>query len=302
VGRTLLQQAVPISFGLKAARWLALVCRQVERLREVRSRVLVVQFGGAAGTLASLGDQGPHVMALLAEELGLAVPDLPWHAERDRVADVAAAMGVLAGSMAKIAGDVLLLTQTEVAEVAESGEVGKGGSSAMPQKRNPVDATVAAAAARLALGQVLVILSGMAQEHERAAGAWQAEWDALPSLFRTTACAVERVRAVVAGLQVDTERMRSNLVLTGGLAMSESLTMVLAPVVGRQEAFTLVKAAVERAARDGTDLRSAARDVSQIRLSLDDAALDRALDPSTYLGSADLFVQRALDAFKRLAP
>ncbi|HEV8194477.1 MAG TPA: 3-carboxy-cis,cis-muconate cycloisomerase, partial [Ktedonobacterales bacterium] len=185
-GRTLLQHAIPIPFGLKAARWLALITRQRARLWEVRTRVSVVQLGGAAGTLAALGVAGPRVTEMLAEKLGLAVPDLPWHAERDRVAEVAAALGVVAGSMAKIAGDVVLLAQTEVNEVAEGAAPGKGVSSAMPQKRNPVDATLARASARLALGVVPVLLAAMEQEHERSAGSWQAEWEALPALFGYT--------------------------------------------------------------------------------------------------------------------
>src|SRR6266699_1823860 len=184
VGRTLLQQALPITFGLKAARWLALAVRQVRELREHRDRALVVQLGGAAGTLASLGSNGLRVVELLSAELGLAAPDLPWHTERDRIAGIAGTLGIVAGAMAKIAGDVVLLAQTEVGEASEGAAPGKGGSSAMPQKHNPVDATFAIASARLAIGVVPVILSAMAQEHERAVGGWQAEWEAVPALFR----------------------------------------------------------------------------------------------------------------------
>src|SRR6266487_6436171 len=207
-GRTLLQQALPITFGLKAARWLALATRQVHALRERRERTLAVQLGGAAGTLASLGDKGLRVVELLAEELGLPAPDLPWHTERDRVAEIASALGVVAGAMAKIAGDVVHLSQTEVGEVSEGAAPGKGGSSAMPQKHNPVDATGAIASARLAVGVVPVILSAMAQEHERAVGGWQAEWAAIPGLFRFTASAVERVRGMIGGLQIEPAHMR----------------------------------------------------------------------------------------------
>src|SRR6266581_2148259 len=242
-GRTLLQQAVPITFGLKMARWLTMAVRQVYALREHRERTLAVQLGGAAGTLASLGKNGLQVVDLLADELGLPVPDLPWHSERDRIAEIAGTLGVVAGAMAKIAGDVVLLTQTEVGEAAEGAAPGKGGSSAMPQKHNPVDATGAIASARLAVGVVPVILSAMAQEHERAVGGWQAEWAAIPDLFRFTAGAVERVRGALAGLQIDAARMRANLDLTGGLIMAESLTMALAPYVGRSEAHRIVQAA-----------------------------------------------------------
>ena len=170
-----------------------------------------MQLGGAAGTLAAFGDKGLQVLQLLAEELLLPAPDLPWHTERDRIAEIAAALGVLAGAMAKIAEDVVLLAQTEVGEVSEGAAPGKGGSSAMPQKHNPVDATGAIASARLAVGVVPVILAAMAQEHERAVGGWQAEWAALPDLFRFTASAVERVRGAVGNLQVFPERMRANL-------------------------------------------------------------------------------------------
>ncbi len=241
-GRTLLQQALPITFGLKAARWLALVVRQVRALREHRNQTLAVQLGGAAGTLASLGDNGLRVVELLAEELGLPVPDLPWHTERDRIAEIAATLGVVAGAMAKIAGDIVLLAQTEVGEASEGAAPGKGGSSAMPQKHNPVDATGAIASARLAVGVVPVILSAMVQEHERAVGGWQAEWAAIPDLFRFTAGAVERVRGAVGGLQVDPARMKANLDLTGGLIMAESLAMALAPHLGRPEAQRIVQA------------------------------------------------------------
>jgi 3-carboxy-cis,cis-muconate cycloisomerase len=299
VGRTLLQQALPITFGLKAARWLALACRQVQTLRAHRQHTLALQLGGAAGTLAALGDRGPQVLDLLAEELGLPAPDLPWHTERDRVAEIAASLGVVAGAMEKIAGDVALLAQTEVGEVSEGDAPGKGGSSAMPQKHNPVDATSARAAARLAIGVVPVILSAMAQEHERAAGAWQAEWAAVPNLFCFTAGAVERVRDAVSGLQIDAARMHANLDLTGGLIMAEALTMALAPHLGRPEAQRIVRAACEQAARSGAPLRQIALAQPQVRAILAPEELDRALDPATYLGSADLFISRALEAYHK---
>src|SRR5947207_1730629 len=226
-GRTLLQQAVPITFGLKAARWLAMAVRQVYALRERRKRSLAVQLGGAAGTLASLADNGLQVVDHLADELGLPAPDLPLHSERDRIAEIAGTLGVIAGAMAKIASDVALLAQTEIGEASEGTMPGKGGSSAMPQKHNPVDAAFAIASARLAIGEVSVILSAMMQEHERAVGGWQAEWVALPNLFRYTSSAVERVRGMISDLKVDSARMSANLELTQGLIMAESLTMAL---------------------------------------------------------------------------
>jgi 3-carboxy-cis,cis-muconate cycloisomerase len=299
-GRTLLQQALPITFGLKAARWLDLAARQVEMLREDRKRLLAVQLGGAAGTLAFLGDKGLQIVALLAEELGLAAPALPWHTERDRVARIAASLGIVAGAMAKIAGDVLLLSQTEVSEAMEASAPGKGTSSAMPQKHNPAAATFAVAAARLAMGVVPVLLASMAQEHERAAGGWQAEWVALPDLFRFTAGAVERVREAVSGLQIDATRMQANLNQTGGLLMAESLTMALAPQLGRPEAQRIVGAACEQAVNSGMNLRQAALMNSEVRAILSPEEIDRAIKPHNYLGSTETLIDRALEIYRQV--
>lgn len=298
-GRTLLQQALPITFGLKAARWLALCCRQVEALRAVRSSALALQFGGAAGTLAALGNSGGQVAAILADELALPLPDLPWHAERDRVARIACALGVLAGAMLKIAGDVVLLAQSEVGELAEQAAPGKGGSSSMPHKHNPVDAIFAITSARVALGYVPILLNSMAQEHERAAGNWQTEWLAIPALFCATSGAVERVARLVDGLQVDAERMRANLDAAGGLALAEALMTALVPAVGRAEAQRLVQAASRRAT-SGASLLGVALADDAIRAYLDEAAIRQALDPAAYLGQANAFVDRALADYRAL--
>jgi 3-carboxy-cis,cis-muconate cycloisomerase len=292
-GRTLLQQALPIPFGLKAARWLGLVVRQLEALRGVQSR-LTLQFGGAAGTLAALGDRGLEVAELLAAELELPLPDLPWHAERDRVATIATTLGVTAGAMAKIAQDVVLMAQSEVAEVSEMHEPGKGGSSTLPHKHNPVDATLALASARLAIGQVPVVLMGMMQEHERGAGGWQAEWDAVPSLFRFTAGAVSRVTNAASGLQIDVHRMRLNLESGGDMLMAEALAMALAPRLGRTEAQHLVQAACLHAAERDQSLQQAALEDVHICTVLSPQAIEIALNPTHYLGSADLLINRAL--------
>ena len=302
-GRTLLQLALPITFGLKAARWLALATRQVHALQERREKGLAVQLGGAAGTLASLGEKGEkglQVVELLAAELDLPVPDLPWHTERDRVAGIAATLGVVAGGMAKVASDIALLAQTEVGEVSEGAAPGKGGSSAMPQKHNPVDATSAIAAARLAIGVVPVVLSAMQQEHERAVGGWQAEWAAIPNLFCYTASAVEGVRGAVTGLQVDSARMKANLDLTGGLIMAESLTMALAPKVGRPEAYRIVQTISNQVTGSGKTLRQVALEDGQVSAVLSPEEIDAALDPARYLGSADAFIDRALAAYQRV--
>jgi 3-carboxy-cis,cis-muconate cycloisomerase len=297
-GRTFMQQAVPITFGLKAARWLSMVVRQIYVLREHRERSLAVQLGGAAGTLASLGDKGIQVVGLLANELGLSAPDLPWHSERDRIAEIAGTLGVIAGAMTKIASDVAHLAQTEIGEASEGTMPGKGGSSAMPQKHNPVDAAFAIASARLAIGEVSVILSAMTQEHERAVGGWQAEWVAIPNLFRYTSGAVQRVLEMIDGLKVDYERMGANVELTRGLIMAESLTMTLAPHVGRPEAQRIVKALCDRAITLGVHLREVVLEEKSVLRMISLEEIDRALDPSAYLGSTNIFIEHALESYR----
>jgi 3-carboxy-cis,cis-muconate cycloisomerase len=263
----------------------------------VRDAAATLQFGGAAGTLASLGAHGEQVAAHLAEELGLPLPDLPWHAERDRIGEIAAAVGIVAGSMAKIASDLALLSQTEVGEVSTTGA---GRSSAMPHKRNPVQATQALAASRLAIGAAATLLGGMGHEHERAVGALQAEWQALPDLFRFTAGAVEWVAAALEHLEIHPERMRANIEQTGGLLMAEALTTALAEKMGRPEAYRIVDDVAARAARGGINLREAAAADERIRAVMSLEQLDRVLDPATYVGSTDSFIDRALDGHRRL--
>ncbi len=303
-GRTLLQHAVPITFGLKTARWLSLLTRLVRSMRDLRSRAIVVQLGGAAGTLAALGTHGVRVMELLAEDLGLAVPDLPWHTERDRIADVATALGVVAGAMGKVAMDLVLLAQSEVGEVSWESAPSTRGSSTMPHKRNPTEATAAIACARLAMGIVPMLLASMLQEHERAAGGWQAEWQAIPELFRATSGAVEWVHRALSTLQINPDRMRATLELTGGLIMAEALTMALAARLGRVEAFHIVQRATERASRDGLTLRAVAAVDVQIRAVLSADEVERVFVATDYLGSADAFIDRALTSFRavRQAP
>ena len=299
-GRTLMQQAVPITFGLKAARWLALVVRQMYALRLHRERSLAIQLGGAAGTLASLGDKGIQVQDFLADELGLPVPDLPWHSERDRIAEIAGTLGVIAGAMSKVASDVAHLAQTEIGEASEGAMPGKGGSSAMPQKHNPVDAAFAIASARLAIGEVSVILSAMTQEYERAVGGWQAEWVAIPNLFRYTSGAVEHVRGMISGLKVDPERMGANVDLTKGLIMAESFTMTLAPYVGRPEAQRIVTTLCERAVRLGVHLREVVLEEETVLNILSVEEIDRAFDPGAYLGSTNVFIDHALISYREV--
>jgi 3-carboxy-cis,cis-muconate cycloisomerase len=299
-GRTLLQQALPITFGLKAARWLALAARQVRMLRDCGNHSLCLQFGGAAGTLAALGTAGIRVGELLAEELSLPLPDLPWHAERDRVAAVAAAVGICAGSMAKLAGDIILLSQTEVAEITEAAVPGKGGSSAMVQKRNPVDAVSAIASSRLALAAVPLLFSSLTSEHERAAGGWQAEWVAVPDLFCHAAGAVAHVADAIRGLVVDSARMSANLELGGGLLMAESLTTALAARIGRLNARPLVQQICNHARLAGLSLKQAALTHPQIAGILAAAEIRNALDPAAYLGVSDILIDRALTAYHEI--
>jgi len=299
-GRTLGQQAVPVTFGLKAARWLGALDRRREQLDWLRPRLLLVQLGGSAGTAAVYGDDADAVASALADDLGLGVADLPWHAERDRLAELAGALDAIAGVAASIATDLVLLAQSEVAEVAEA--VGDApASSAMPHKRNPVDAVAARAAARLARGECHVLLAAAADhELERAAGAWQAEWVALPSALVRTAGAVGRLGRALAGLEVDTERMRANLEREGGLTASEALAAALTPAVGRPTAQSVAGEIAARAAASGTSLREAAASDERVTGVLDADALAAALDPSAVVPRASRLVARALATHDRL--
>jgi len=290
-GRTLTQQALPTTFGLKCAGWLVAVCEASGTLARVRDTRLAVQFGGAAGTLAALGDAGPRVTAGLAEELGLAEPALPWHTNRTRVAELAGALGVASGVLAKIALDVSLLAQTEVAEVAEAAG---GGSSAMPHKQNPVRAVLVTAATRRVPGLVATVLSGMAQEHERAAGAWHAEWPTLTDLLRLVGGAAGHARHLLTGLRVDAARMRHNLDASAGLLLAEHVAARLAPALGRTAAHDLVARLSRDAATAGRPLRDALLADPAVRAKLGPTEIDEILDPAGYLGSASEFVDRAL--------
>lgn len=291
-GRTLTQQALPTTFGLKCAGWLVAVDEAVDALARVRAQRLAAQFGGAAGTLAAVPD--PDLPAALAAELGLAAPLLPWHTDRTRVAELAGALGVAAGVLAKIAGDVALLAQTEVGEVAE----GTGGtSSALPHKRNPVRSVLVTACARRVPGLVATVLSAMAQEHERAAGAWHSEWQTTTELLRLVGGAARGARELLAELRVDPARMRRNLELTGGLLMAERVTGVLAGRMDGARAKELVTEVCRAAVADGAPLRDAL--LADPRVALSEREVDQALDPAGYTGSAGEFVDRALAAHRR---
>lgn len=298
IGRTWLQHAVPVTFGLKAAGWLSMALRCRDRLRLERDGGLVLQFGGAAGTLASLGDRGLDIGVALAEELGLALPDLPWHAARDRLAGIATALGILAGALGKIARDLSLMGQTEIAEANEPAGEGRGGSSTMPHKRNPVGCAVALAAAIRVPGLVSTMLSAMPQEHERGLGGWHAEWDTLPEILLLSGGSLRTLAQALEGLEVDGARMRADIDATDGLVMAEALTMALGDRIGRGEAHKLVEAASRRAVAEQISLRAAVAADGALMAHLDEAALDRLFDPSRYLGVADQLVARALKEFR----
>ena len=295
-GRTLLQQAVPVTFGLKAAGWLVGLDESRRRLAEVDRDDLAVQLGGAAGTLAAFGDRGLVVLAQLAVELDLSEPAVPWHAVRTRPAALATALGSCAGVLAKVARDVALLAQTEVAEVREGGDPARGGSSAMPHKRNPVAAVAVAACAARVPGLVATVLGAMAQEHERAAGNWHAEWEPQRDLLRLVGSAAAWSRELLDGLEVDPARMRANLDAAGGLPMAEAAVGALAGAVGRARARDLVDQAARRASATGRPLADTLLETPEVARHLGPAGVEAALDPGRYLGSAQALIDRALAA------
>jgi 3-carboxy-cis,cis-muconate cycloisomerase len=290
VARTLLQPAVPTTFGLKVAVWFRAQRRSWQRLDDAAREAAVVQLGGAGGTLASLGAAGPAVAQALARHLGLVAPPVPWQSDRDRVAALVAACGLYGGALGKMARDVSLLAQFEVAEAAECG----GGSSAMPHKRNPAGCAIVLAAATRLPGLVASGMASLVQEHERSVGSWQAEWPILADALQTTGSALEAARDVVEGLTADAGRMRANLQATRGAIVSEWLSMVAARIVGREEARTLTRTVLARVS-DRVTLAMAVDEIPELCESL--TADDRRMlqDPSAYLGQAELFRQRLLE-------
>jgi 3-carboxy-cis,cis-muconate cycloisomerase len=295
-GRTHLQQALPTSFGLKCAIWAQPFLNHITRLRELRPRVEQVEFAGAAGTLASLGDQGLLVVAGLAHDLGLNEPIAPWHVCRDALAETVAFLGLVCGSLAKFATDIILLSQTEVAEVSEPYVSGRGASSTMPQKRNPIASEYILAAARAVQALVPVMLGAMAQDHERATGPWQAEALALPQAFVLTHGALLHARGIADGMVVDAVRMRENLGITNGLIVAEAVMMGLAPHLGRGEAHHVVKHACDVALRERIPLAEALERDPMVAARLDRTAIERLTDPACYLGSSEQFIDRVVAA------
>jgi 3-carboxy-cis,cis-muconate cycloisomerase len=290
-GRTHSQQALPIPFGLKVAGWLAPLLRHRQRLQEMRPRLLRVQFGGAAGTLAALGNNGIAVMSALAAELDLNEPLLPWHTQRDTFAELASWLSLVSGSLAKMAQDVILMAQSEVGELRETADASRGGSSTMPQKNNPVVSELIVAAARTNASLLAAMHQAQVQEHERATHGWQMEWLTLPQMLALTAGTLKRARFLSDNLVVDEARMRANVELANGLMLAEAITYALAPAfMSRAAAKQLVKEACQEALQEGRHLIDVMR--AKTEVSLDWQAIR---DESTHFGAADAFLDRVLD-------
>jgi 3-carboxy-cis,cis-muconate cycloisomerase len=294
VGRTWLQHALPMPFGLKLAEYAAALGRSRTRLRRLRNEVPVLQFGGAAGTLAALGDKGLLVAEQLARELQLPLPDAPWHTHRDRIAEAASVFAIVAGTCGKIARDVSLMMQTDVAEAFEPSGEGRGGSSTMPHKRNPVAAATALAAATMAPNLTATIFAAQVQDHERSAGPWHAEWPTLPTLQLVTSGALAAIVDIAEGLEVDAARMRANLDTTRGLIMAEAVTMALAEKIGKSEAHHLVEAASKKAVAEKKHLREVLTGDTEVAKWLDARKLADLFEPMAYQGVSQPLIDRLL--------
>ncbi len=299
VARTWLQHALPMPFGLKLAEYAAALNRSRARLKTLRASSLVLQFGGAAGTLAALGDNGVAVAEQLARELKLPLPDAPWHTHRDRIAEAASALAILSGTCGKIARDVSLMMQTDVAEAFEPSGAERGGSSTMPHKRNPVAAAAALAAATMAPNLAATIFAAQVQDHERSAGAWHAEWPTLPTLQLVTSGALAAIVDIAEGLEVDAARMRKNLGATHGLIMAEAVTMALAEKIGKNDAHRLIEEASRKAVASKRHLRDVLADDKRVTAHLDAARLEKLFDPLVYQGTSQALIDRLLASLNK---
>jgi len=301
IGRSNLQQAVPVTFGYKMAGLLSAIERHRARLAELRPRVLMGEFAGAAGTLASLGQGGLETQAGLMQELDLAQPVIAWHTLRDTIAEVGCFLGLVTGTLGKLAMDVKLMMQTEVGEVYEPFAHGRGASSTMPQKRNPISSCYIHACASVVRQQVAALLDAMLADHERSTGPWEIEWIALPEAFLLSAGALNQAKAVVGGLEVDAKRMRANLDSTKGLVVSEAVMMGLAPHLGRERAHDLVYDLCREAIRQDRPLLDLLSENAAITQHVDRKKLSELCDPSNYLGLSGVMVDRVLERI-RAAP
>jgi 3-carboxy-cis,cis-muconate cycloisomerase len=299
VARTWLQHALPMPFGLKLAEYASALHRSRLRLQRLRSEGLALQFGGAAGTLAALGNKGLIVADRLAQELNLPLPEAPWHTHRDRIAEVASVLAILAGTCGKIARDVSLMMQTDVAEAFEPAGEGRGGSSTMPHKRNPVASAIALSAATMAPNLAATILAAQVQDHERSAGPWHAEWPTLPTLQLVTSGALAAIVDIAEGLEVDAERMRLNLDETHGLIMAEAVTMALAEKLGKSDAHHLVEAASKKAVAGKQHLRDVLTQDPKITAQLGADAIAKLFEPMAYQGVSQALIDRLLASLTR---
>jgi len=298
VARTWLQHALPMPFGLKLAEYAAALHRSRKRLQHLRSEQLALQFGGAAGTLAALGDKGMVVAEALAEELKLPLPEAPWHTHRDRIADAAAVFAIIAGSCGKIARDVSLMMQTDVGEAFEPAGAGRGGSSTMPHKRNPVAAASALGAATMAPNLAATIFAAQVQDHERSAGPWHAEWPTLPALMLATSGALAAIVDLAEGLEVDAARMRENLDVTHGLIMAEAVTFALAEKLGKSDAHHLVEAASKMAVAERKHLRDVLSSDAKVTAQLSTDQIAKLFEPMAYQGASQALIDRLLASLK----
>ncbi len=296
IGRTWLQQALPITLGHKFARWAGAFKRDLDRLHAMKERVMTAQLGGAAGSLASLQDQGSAVVQAFAAQLNLTVPACTWHGERDRMVEIASTLTLIVGNVGKIAKDWSLLMQTEIAEVFEPAAKGRGGSSTMPHKRNPVAAASILAAANRVPALMASVYQSMVQEHERALGAWHAEWLAIPEIFQLCAGALERSSEVLEHMQVNADAMQRNLECTNGLIMAEAVMMALAPKLGRLNAHHLVEQACQQAVAQHQHLKTVLSNMEQVNVHFNDQALDDLFNPASYLGNIQAQIDAVLHA------
>ena len=298
-GRSNLQQAVPITFGYKMATLLGAFERHKQRLAELRARVLVGEFGGAAGTLSSLGKDGLKCQAELMKQLKLGQPDISWHTVRDRIAEVGCFLGLVTGTCGKIAFDIKLLMQTEVEEVQEPFHQGRGSSSTMPQKRNPISSVYITAQAAMVKQLVAALLEAQVEDHERATGPWEIEWIALPEIFMRSAGALAQTRFLVGGLQVNEKKMRENLDITKGLIMSEAVMMGLGAAMGRNRAHDVVYDICREVVKTGRPLVDLLAADKEIGRHASRKQLQKLVDPANYLGVAGEMVDRVLKMRKK---
>ncbi len=298
VARTWMQQALPTTFGFIVAGWLDAILRDRQRLEELRARALTLQFGGAVGTLAALGDDGPAVAKALAEDLRLKLPVAPWHSHRDRFAEVATTLALSCGTLAKIASDISLHAQTEIAELSEPSAEGRGSSSTLPHKRNPLTCAAVLANGGRVPGLVSTMLSCMVQEQQRGLGTWHAEWETLPDIVRLTGGAYFHMARMLPGLVVHTERMKQHLDATNGLIFAEAVTFALARHIGKVQAHRLVETACKNAVAQKRHLKSVLEEDSSVSSLIPGAQLTTFFDATKYLGSSGLFIDNILSIAK----